>query len=202
MKRIELHKKKFEVYFAEGIPDRESERRKKLTYPEEIIDKKCGGCVRCRPKILDGGKVTGFHCTKLPYDRDIHQEDKACTDYWDRAEDQRLKILHDKDVEERRQYLWSIYANREPIKLPISYDGFGYIPQCPICGEMPYSTTQCHWCGQRFIQDKEIEEYATPITGHMDCFSCGGKGTVEYMQSKYNGHKRGHCTKCGTTFIE
>jgi hypothetical protein len=36
----------------------------------------------------------------------------------------------------------------------------------------------------------------------MDCFVCGGKDTVEYITSNYNGHKRGHCTKCGMQFIE
>ena len=28
-------------------------------------------------------------------------------------------------------------------------------PQCPRCGEMPYSTIQCQFCGQRFTVEKE-----------------------------------------------
>lgn len=77
------------------------------------------------------------------------------------------------DEENRRKELWNIYSKREPINLPIVNDGYGIIPECPICGEMPYSTKQCHWCGQRFIQDKT-------------CFLCGRK--VIANVSKYNGH--------------
>lgn len=40
-------------------------------------------------------------------------------------------------------------------------DGYGMIPECPICGEMPYSTEQCYWCGQRFVQDEEVEAQLT-----------------------------------------
>lgn len=73
------------------------------------------------------------------------------------------------------------------------------IPECPICGEMPYSTEQCHWCGQRFIQDKEVEEYKKPLTKEVTCFSCGRK--VIANVSKYNGHISYHC-QCGISFIE
>jgi hypothetical protein len=30
-------------------------------------------------------------------------------------------------------------------------------PQCPRCGEMPYNTEQCVFCGQRFIEEQEEE---------------------------------------------
>lgn len=203
-KRIEFHKKHYEVCFDEGIPDRKEERRRKLIYPEELLDKKCGGCVRCIERDhMYQGKKEGYHCTKLPYEREITPDDKACVDYWDKAEEDRLETLHQQDVENRRKELWDIYGKKEPVKLPIVRDDFGgRIPICPICGEMPYSTEQCHFCGQRFIQDKEIEEYNTPDTGTMDCFKCGGKGTVRFIRSKYNGHKSGECTKCGMSFIE
>ena len=103
------------------------------------------------------------------------------------------------DEENRRKELWNIYSKREPIKLPIVNDGYGMIPECPICGEMPYSTEQCHWCGQRFIQDEEVKEYAKPLTKEVTCFSCGRKVTASV--SKYNGHISYHC-QCGTSFIE
>ena len=61
------------------------------------------------------------------------------------------------------------------------------IPECPICGEMPYSTEQCYWCGQRFVQDEEVEEYATPQTIKGNCFNCGADVVIHV--SKYNGHK-------------
>ena len=39
-----------------------------------------------------------------------------------------------------------------------------------------------------------------PETAEMDCPMCGGKMIVTV--SSYNGHKRGHCEKCGARFIE
>ena len=202
--RIQMHKKEYEVCFDEGILDRQRERREKLIYPEELLDKKCGGCVRCgeRDHIYQG-KKEGYHCAKLPYDRDISPDDKACVDYWDRAEEERLEKLHNEDVENRRKELWAIYSKREPVKLPIVLDEFGgRIPQCPTCGEMPYDTEQCHWCGQRFIQDKELEEYLKDEEWYEDCPSCGSKGTLKIGRSNYNGHKHGSCSACGMSWIE
>ena len=39
-----------------------------------------------------------------------------------------------------------------------------------------------------------------PETAEMDCPMCGGKMIVTV--SKYNGHKSGHCEKCGARFME
>lgn len=203
--RIMYHKKKFEVYFGESIPDRQEERRNKLIYPEELLDKKCGGCVRCkvRDHAYYGTKAEGYHCMKMSYDRDISPDDKACVDYWDRAEDERLKKLHEQDIENRRKELWAIYEKRDPVKLPIVEDGFGgRIPQCPICGEMPYDTEQCHWCGQRFIQDKKLKKYCKEEEWYEDCPSCGGKNTMKVGKSNYNGHKHGYCSACGMRWME
>jgi hypothetical protein len=144
----------------------------------------------------------GYHCSMQSYSVDIQPTDKACVRYWDKAEHERIEKAQEEAKEKRREELWAIYAKREPIKLPIIHDGCGLIPECPICGEMPYSTEQCHWCGQRFIQDKEIEEYNKPKGGTMDCWNCGGKDTIEYKVSKYNGHRRGRCKNCGLTFME
>ena len=33
-------------------------------------------------------------------------------------------------------------------------------PECPYCGEMPYSLEQCQFCGQRFIQEDEQDDAA------------------------------------------
>lgn len=202
--QIKMHKKKYEVCFEEGIPDRDAERRNRKVYPEELIDKKCGGCMRCRERDhMFKGKNEGYHCMMKNYDIDISPADKACVHWWDREEEERIDKLHEEDVEKRRKELWAIYSKREPVKLPIITDEFGgKIPECPTCGEVPYDTEQCHFCGQRFIQDKEIEEYNTPDIGTMDCWSCGGKGTVIFRRSKYNGHKSGECKQCGLKFIE
>lgn len=185
-----------EIKFSDGIPKRER-RSSTSIYPEELLDKKCGGCVRCQSRKRKG--ETGYHCTTQPYTKDISPEDKACVIYWDKEEEEKYKALIAQDEENRRKELWNIYSKREPIKLPIINDGYGIIPECPICGEMPYSTKQCHWCGQRFIQDKEVEEYEKPMTKEVTCFSCGRK--VIANVSKYNGHISYHC-QCGTNFIE
>ena len=189
-----------EIKFSEGIPKRR-EYFSRIIYPEELLDKKCGGCVRC--ELRDNRskeKNSGYHCTTQDYDIDILPEDKACVLYWDRAYHEECERLHEQDIENRRKELWNIYANREPIKLPIVHDGYGFIPKCPICGEMPYSTEQCHWCGQRFVQDEEIEEYAKPLTENGKCISCGADVVIHI--SKYNGHKRFHCDKCGCSVME
>lgn len=145
-----------EIKFNDGIPDRKEDSLR-VIYPEEILDKKCGGCVRC--ELRDHpykGKTGGYHCSMQEYDKDIFPEDKACVYYWDREHHEECKRLHKQDIENRRKELRNIYSNKKPVKLPLVRDGF--VPKCPICGEVPYSTEQCYWCGQRFIQDEEIEE--------------------------------------------
>lgn len=193
----------FEVDFGAGIPD-STERENKndvFIYPEELIDKKCGGCTRCEKRDHTyKGKSDGWHCCMRNYDIDITPDHKACVAYWDKAERERAEREIADAIEKRRKELWEVYARKEPVKLPIVNDGYGRIPQCPVCGEMPYSTEQCHWCGQRFIQDEEVAEYSKPKTIRWTCTNCGTIGTAHV--SKYNGHKSFKCEKCGTAFIE
>ena len=41
--------------------------------------------------------------------------------------------------------------------------GMGW-PICPACGEMPYSTDQCLFCGQRFVGDEVVKKHTeTPV---------------------------------------
>lgn len=87
-----------------------------------------------------------------------------------------------------------------PVKLPIVFDGYGNIPECPSCGEMPYSTEQCIFCGQKFIQDEEVEEYNKPNFVTEKCPLCGGE--MVGTRSKYNGHFHGSCKNCGVSVIE
>lgn len=188
-----------QIKFSEGIPDRKNNR--KVIYPEELLDKKCGDCVRCTLRDHPyKGKKEGYHCSMQPYDVDIFPTDKACIHWWDKAEEEEIERLHQEDIEKRRKELWDIYAKKEPINLPLIHDGYGMIPECPICGEMPYSTEQCHWCGQRFVQDKEMEEYEKPLTKSEKCPNCNADITI-YI-SKYNGHKHFHCAKCGFAAME
>lgn len=188
--------------FSRGIPKRKERKNSGeiFIYPEELIDKKCGGCVRCKPRDGHGEKKDGWHCCMRDYKIDISPDHKACVDYWGRAEHERAERQHAEDTEKRRRELWAIYAEKPPIKLPIIHDGYGMIPKCPVCGEMPYDTEQCHWCGQRFTQDKETVDYATPKEIDFTCPSCGKPGKAGV--SKYNGHKHFQCAFCGLAFME
>ncbi len=76
-------------------------------------------------------------------------------------------------------------------------------PYCPSCGEMPYSTERCVFCGQKFIQDEAIAEYnKPPETVIMDCPVCKGNNTMIGAQAKCNGHFHGKCEKCGCKLTE
>lgn len=79
----------------------------------------------------------------------------------------------------------------------------GAMPFRPNCNEPLYETGQCYFCGQRIENDTQMQEFNTPPDEkRMDCFMCGEKDSIIYTESKYNGHKRGHCEKCGIQFIE
>ncbi len=200
-------KRPFEIEFSAGIPERnERENRGDVfIYPEEIIGKTCSECVRFTSNddgFYHGEDVdsAGHHCSMRGWHLSIEADHKACVSYWDKAEHIRAGQEHEDAVERRRAELWAIYAEREPIKLPIVNDGYGTIPMCPVCGEIPYDTEQCHWCGQRFIQDQELAEYTTPNLRDYTCPFCGAPGKV--VISKYNGHKHFRCEKCGGSFME
>lgn len=77
----------------------------------------------------------------------------------------------------------------------------GEIPECPSCGEMPYSTEVCIFCGQRFIQDDKIKEYNEPAPiVELECPICGGK--IVGSRSRYNNHFHGKCESCGAVIME
>lgn len=184
------------VDFAEGMASLKTIADKKS--PEDIVGKYCGGCVRCAKRTRKGER--GHHCMMQKYDNDIRPDDDACLWYWDRAEQEEIDRRRENAIEARRKELWAIYAEKPPIKLPIVYDGFGWIPECPVCGEMPHSMTQCHWCGQRYIQDDDVREYSKLNTELMECPNCHEIGEAHI--SKYSGHRRFHCEKCGCTVME
>lgn len=79
----------------------------------------------------------------------------------------------------------------------------GEAPVCPACGEMPYSTERCVFCGQAFIQDEKTRKFADPEpVEHMICLVCGDPQGMEFTRSKLNGHKHGKCRKCGAVMVE
>lgn len=197
--KYDFIKYEYEVNFGEGIPETTERMNTNETfiYPEELLDKTCDGCVRFEPR--DRG-YKGWHCKGRRWDVDVWPDHKACVGYWDREERDRAEAEHQAATEARRQELWAIYAEKEPILLPLVWDGYGRIPECPICGEMPYSTEQCYWCGQRFIQTEEIKDYAEPKEIDYTCPTCGTVGKAGI--SKYNGHKHFRCEDCGFAFME
>ena len=109
-------------------------------------------------------------------------------------------------------------CNRQPLSVdkvngreaprPVDWDpdyegrGMGW-PKCPACGEYPYSTECCFWCGQVFEQDDKLKAYNEPTPEeHHDCPACGAKGALTGTRSQSNDHFHGHCTECGATVFE
>jgi len=82
------------------------------------------------------------------------------------------------------------------------------LPICPNCSTPIFDIGErdrCEYCGQLIQKqgDKLLEKYLEPpVTYTMDCFSCKGKGTVKYQKAYYNGHKQGHCERCGMRFMD
>lgn len=91
-----------------------------------------------------------------------------------------------------------------PVKIKWQEDYSGTYPVCPSCGEMPYSTERCVFCGQKFLQkDQAAQEFNQPTSEErMDCFLCGGKNTMVGHRARCNGHFHGYCENCGAKVIE
>ena len=157
----------------------------------------CGECVRYEKREF---RKDGYHCTIKDYDINIDGNAPACKHYWDRDICETIKDIHEQLQEEARLKRWAENESKPPVKLPIVFDGYGMIPECPNCGEMPYSTEQCYFCGIRFKQTDEVKEYATPILVDMKCPICGEVGNAN--KSRYNGHRHFKCEKCGCVMME
>ena len=88
------------------------------------------------------------------------------------------------------------------IRWVVDCDG-SKIPECPSCGEMPYSVKRCTFCGQKFLTDAIADAWNEPLEEErMDCLVCGGKGTIVGTRAKSNGHFHGRCTACGCLVME
>lgn len=79
-----------------------------------------------------------------------------------------------------------------------------HVPARPACDEFVTQADRCFFCGQPFVQDdRSLKEYMTPPEEvRMDCFHCGGKGTLVGYRVKCNGHFHGHCERCGCSVME
>lgn len=91
----------------------------------------------------------------------------------------------------------------EPVHIRWTQDYGGTFPECPSCGEMPYSLERCVFCGQRFLSDVLVEEWSKPTAEvRMDCPFCGWKNTMVGARTRSNGHFHGQCTACGCSIVE
>ena len=130
--------------------------------------------------------------------------------YWDLAEQERREIEERKQAERERQERLERNMNNPAVPAGWAADWddtrgceTNEYPICPVCEEPLYAEGRCYFCGQAILTDEKLEEWMKPPeVKQMDCFKCGGKGTINYTESKINGHKHGYCTACGLKFME
>lgn len=166
----------------------------------------CGECIR----FCDAREEGKHNCRALSGPNDITADRKACLEYIDRAAQEREEREQEEREERERQARWEQNKNNPPRPAKwesdidyITGEPTGAMPFCPNCDEPLYYFDQCYFCGQLIEQDEKMKEHSKPPeVHHMDCFCCGGKDTLEYTVSSYNGHKHGSCAACGMRFIE
>ena len=129
----------------------------------EAIEDDTGGFWKFRRKPKPGRKT---HCWAHDYKINWDGSQSAC-EYWE------ARLWW--NLEEYKKYAkyharrwWYEHVRRHigglrkpvPLRWVDYYDGMrdeiipAGEPRCPYCGEMPYSTTQCQFCGQRFVGEK------------------------------------------------
>lgn len=167
----------------------------------------CGGCVRY---TQDWRNPERYHCSGALRDGAVCENTPACKDYWDRKAQTEMEEEYARKDEEERQEKIRQNWNKPPLPafwekdyLVYQEKESGAMPFCPNCGEPLYDTDRCYFCGQKILQDKEMENFmAPPSEEHLDCPVCGGKGTFVCIRSKYNGHRHGRCSRCGSAVME
>lgn len=171
----------------------------------------CGGC--CRFKFYYRTNPKGYHCTCGNVKGIITADHTACKDYWDREEQEQLDRQRFEEQTKKREKLFAEKENRQPVKPDWTQDYDGMrdcmtepYPICPDCGNPLFSLAdgdRCEYCGRKIEITPELKAYyEPPEVMKMDCFKCGGKGTLECIKSRYNGHMHGRCTNCGMSFME
>ena len=109
-------------------------------------------------------------CSDVSIENEITTTSKACKNWELRARwNAKLRM---EEIKSRSRRIFEVCVRvpigrlRKPMRLiwRDTYDGAAdriirnAQPECPYCGEMPYSTKRCVFCGQRFIQDEAIAE--------------------------------------------
>ena len=175
---------------------------------------RCGSCFRCRacgnkgycgymmtsnkPDMSDEVRCYGPGCRK-----EIGFKTRACEWY----EPRWYFNFHIK-AGEKRYKLSRLYCEKFRIPLgglrkpvPLKWvDGLnsrGEIvrncdPQCPRCGEMPYSYTQCQFCGQRFTEDDRMMSETIKYTSEENGYTGILYGVESYSVFDQDGNEVMH----------
>lgn len=155
---------------------------------------------QCKPTPLYSMKPrrgVKVKCTSVSMESEITPDSKACKDWEYRAKwNAKLRM---ECIKSKARRIFDVCIRvpigrlRKPVRLiwRDTYDGAtdriirNAEPECPHCGEMPYSTDRCVFCGQRFIQDEAVAEYNKPPEKVvMNCPMCGGEKTLVGARAK------------------
>lgn len=172
---------------------------------------KCGSCFRCVEDWKDAkakglkGQYRKFlysvkprqgvkvRCTDVCVKREITPNSKACKNWEHRVLWNAKLWFEDFMSVAKRRIRVPLGRLRKPVPLlwVDTYNGMedkiihNGAPECPHCGEMPYSTKRCVFCGQRFIQDEAIAEYNKPPEKvMMNCPMCGSEKLLSEQSQK------------------
>ncbi len=167
----------------------------------------CEGCIRYK---MDPRNKGSYYCCGLYGPDVIEKGRKACGQYYSQKQREEEDRIFREEQEKRRLAEWEKNKDNPPRpakfvreRSDITGELMGALPFCPNCDNPLYEHEQCYFCGQKIIQDEALAEYLKPAPlEYMDCFGCRGKGTFEFVRSKFNGHKHGKCKVCGMVVIE
>lgn len=173
---------------------------------------------QCKPTPLYSMKPrrgVKVKCTSVSMGSEITLDSKAC-EHWEHRAVWNAKLRME-GIKSRARRIFDVCIRvpigglRKPVRLmwQDTYDGAtdriirNAVPECPRCGEMPYNTKRCVFCGQRFIQDEVVAEYNKPPEKVvLNCPRCGGENTLIGARAKCNRHFHGKCEKCGCELTE
>lgn len=161
-------------------------------------------------------KGVAVQCLSVHKKEPVNANDKGCKHHryrwsWNLEMWWRWSFIDKLDRLIAKYIICPIGGLRKPVSLEWidSFDGMSDKiikngePKCPYCGEMPYSTKKCVFCGQRFVQDEAVREYNKPTEVEtQDCIMCGEKDSVVGTRAKINNHFHGKCEKCGAVYME
>lgn len=138
-----------------------------------------------KPRCMCGGVKEGIHEKHAPCKHHQFRWTWNLENWWKWHFRQKLSNWYRVNVRV------PIGSKRKPVPLKYRdyFDGMrdriipGGEPECPRCGEMPYSYSQCVFCGQRFIEPKGESEQVVEEMKSI-CKTCSFKdnfGSEDFM---------------------